>query len=214
MTCVDCSVTFYGDDYAAHTTCISEAEKYEKSLFKPKSNVKPKPQDLWNSLIEDIVSLKQKAPPAVQVYLPRLASLSNVPRNHKKFLNFSKNSLNIRDDRLLESIWKFLEECRVAKEKEGEVEEEPTSIPTPTPTANISKPSSTSADSAATVSDAEEEEVKVKKDKKNKKRKREEGEEEGVGVGELITADKGDEHSSEKKKKKEKKHKKDKVEKV
>ena len=28
VTCVDCSVSFYGNDYA-HTVCISEAEKYE-----------------------------------------------------------------------------------------------------------------------------------------------------------------------------------------
>jgi cell growth-regulating nucleolar protein len=36
VTCVDCQVTFPGDDYAAHTTCISEAEKYEKSIYKGK----------------------------------------------------------------------------------------------------------------------------------------------------------------------------------
>jgi LYAR-type C2HC zinc finger len=35
-----------GDDYAAHTTCISEAEKYEKSVYKPKKGkaVKKNPQ--------------------------------------------------------------------------------------------------------------------------------------------------------------------------
>lgn len=36
VTCVDCQVTFHGNDYAAHTVCMSEAEKYEKSLFKGK----------------------------------------------------------------------------------------------------------------------------------------------------------------------------------
>ena len=29
VTCVDCNVTFYGDDFRAHTSCISEAEKYD-----------------------------------------------------------------------------------------------------------------------------------------------------------------------------------------
>lgn len=41
-TCIDCSVTFQGNDYAKHTSCISEAEKYEKGLYKGKKhNAKP-----------------------------------------------------------------------------------------------------------------------------------------------------------------------------
>ncbi|KAJ8323752.1 hypothetical protein O5D80_007640 [Batrachochytrium dendrobatidis] len=34
-SCVDCSTTFQGTDYRAHTSCISEAEKYQKSVYKP-----------------------------------------------------------------------------------------------------------------------------------------------------------------------------------
>ncbi|GMM31112.1 hypothetical protein DAMA08_038570 [Martiniozyma asiatica (nom. inval.)] len=34
FTCIDCSTTFYGNDHQKHTSCISEAEKYEKSLYK------------------------------------------------------------------------------------------------------------------------------------------------------------------------------------
>lgn len=33
-TCLDCNVTFEGVDYRQHTACISEAQKYEKSLYK------------------------------------------------------------------------------------------------------------------------------------------------------------------------------------
>lgn len=36
FTCIDCSTTFYGNDHQKHTSCISEAEKYEKSLYKGK----------------------------------------------------------------------------------------------------------------------------------------------------------------------------------
>lgn len=36
VSCIDCGVAFYGDDYRNHTSCISEAEKYQKKLFKPK----------------------------------------------------------------------------------------------------------------------------------------------------------------------------------
>ena len=28
-------MTFYGDDFRAHTSCISEAEKYEGALYRP-----------------------------------------------------------------------------------------------------------------------------------------------------------------------------------
>ncbi|TPX56951.1 hypothetical protein PhCBS80983_g04165 [Powellomyces hirtus] len=39
FSCIDCSVTFQGTDYRAHTSCISEAEKYQGALYKgPKKN--------------------------------------------------------------------------------------------------------------------------------------------------------------------------------
>ncbi|KAI8930344.1 hypothetical protein BC831DRAFT_4206 [Entophlyctis helioformis] len=34
FSCVDCSTTFHGDEYRTHTSCISEAEKYEKTVYK------------------------------------------------------------------------------------------------------------------------------------------------------------------------------------
>ncbi|KZV66675.1 hypothetical protein PENSPDRAFT_585001, partial [Peniophora sp. CONT] len=35
FTCIDCSTTFPGPaQYRAHTSCISEAEKYQKALYK------------------------------------------------------------------------------------------------------------------------------------------------------------------------------------
>lgn len=46
FTCIDCSTTFSGTDYKNHTQCISEAEKYEKALYKgkkkaPQQDAKP-----------------------------------------------------------------------------------------------------------------------------------------------------------------------------
>lgn len=43
FTCIDCSTTFQGSDYKSHTQCISEAEKYEKALYKGKKS-KPAPK--------------------------------------------------------------------------------------------------------------------------------------------------------------------------
>ncbi|RKO83063.1 hypothetical protein BDK51DRAFT_6108, partial [Blyttiomyces helicus] len=36
FSCVDCSVTFAGTDYRSHNACISEAEKYQKALYRGK----------------------------------------------------------------------------------------------------------------------------------------------------------------------------------
>ncbi|KAI5961820.1 uncharacterized protein KGF55_003791 [Candida pseudojiufengensis] len=49
FTCIDCSTTFQGDDHNKHTSCISEAEKYEKGLYKgkkkqPQQQQKQQPQ--------------------------------------------------------------------------------------------------------------------------------------------------------------------------
>lgn len=42
FTCIDCSTTFYNNDHVKHTSCISEAEKYEKALYKPKKKAQEK----------------------------------------------------------------------------------------------------------------------------------------------------------------------------
>ena len=108
MTCVDCSVCFYGQDYIAHSTCVSEAEKYEKGLYK-KKEAKKTPQDLWIEALNSAVENLHSAPENIQSYLTRLGALGNVPRNKNKFVNFIKNSMKIYSDAIIESIWKFLE---------------------------------------------------------------------------------------------------------
>eukprot|EP00981_Chlorochromonas_danica_P004563 scaffold912_cov187-Ochromonas_danica.AAC.41 len=226
VTCVDCQVSFYGDDYAAHVTCISEAEKYEKSLFKPKAG-KPKAQDIWNELIEGVVAMNSKAPPQVQPYLERISNLTNVPRNQKKFLNFARNSLNIRSDGLLEMIWKFLDGCRVEREKE--LEKDTTSPPS----SSGAKTEKVAEPGPASVVEEEKESKKAKKEKrkleevvaevkpdattvseevvendeqKKKKKKKDKKEKEKVVMEEKV-----EEKKKEKKEKKEKKSKKDKA---
>lgn len=34
VSCIDCSAVFPGDAFKAHTSCVSEAQKYEGALFK------------------------------------------------------------------------------------------------------------------------------------------------------------------------------------
>ena len=41
FTCIDCSTTFNGPaEYKGHTQCISEAEKYQKGLYKGPKGVR------------------------------------------------------------------------------------------------------------------------------------------------------------------------------
>ena len=121
VTCVDCSVTFYGNDYAAHMVCVSEAEKYEKSLFKPKVSTKVNPQDTWIALIEEAATRSTEAPSHIRQYILRLNDLGNVPRNRGKFVNFVKNSIKIFNTSTIEEIWNFLEKLKAEKDSEKAV---------------------------------------------------------------------------------------------
>lgn len=110
------------DDYRSHTTCITEAERYEKSVYRPNGKggtKKRNPQEEWMDLIARASTM---APPGmVQQQLQSLASMGNVPRKEKQFRNFATNSLNLRGKQAtdsLEQVWKFLNEMR---NKENEV---------------------------------------------------------------------------------------------
>ncbi len=47
LSCMDCGQDFYGEEYAAHTKCISEAEKYQGAMYKPTGNKGDQKQDSW-----------------------------------------------------------------------------------------------------------------------------------------------------------------------
>ncbi|KAJ9076073.1 hypothetical protein DSO57_1029721 [Entomophthora muscae] len=59
FTCIDCNTDFYGTDYRGHTSCISEAQKYQKGLYKGNKNVtKPQPPK------KDIIPIQNNVIPA------------------------------------------------------------------------------------------------------------------------------------------------------
>ena len=94
LCCVDCNKIFSGEDFRKHVTCISEAERYQGALYRPKKgHNKATPQEIWTHVIQTIAA----APPADMAsdeqHLLRLVSgMSNVPRKLKKFNNICKNS--------------------------------------------------------------------------------------------------------------------------
>jgi len=111
------------DDYKQHTSCVTEAERYEKTVYKgPKKNEtkgrKLTPQESWMEIINDSF---EKCPPAATSYLETLSSYDNVPRKEKAFRNFAANSLNLRGahgDAIVSSIWSHLSSVREEKLKD------------------------------------------------------------------------------------------------
>lgn len=128
VSCVDCSVSFYGDDYRAHTSCISEAERYEKTVYRgPKKGdagnngvgKKLSPQESWNNLIA-AASTSASCPASIRSYVMQLAELDNVPRKEKQFRNFSSNSLKLRGrdaTKIVDEVWKHLCVVREAEQE-------------------------------------------------------------------------------------------------
>ena len=130
VSCVDCSVVFPGDDYRAHTSCVSEAERYEKTVYRgvkkadigKVSGKKLGPQEVWNNVLLEAEGRKDEADSSIRGHLKTLSNCDNVPRKEKQFRNFANNSLKLRGtDPALTKIWEFLDSIRNEKkvEKEG-----------------------------------------------------------------------------------------------
>lgn len=58
FTCIDCSTTFSGTEYRGHTQCISEAEKYEKALYKGKK-AKPTQDEKPAKVLKKVEAVKK-----------------------------------------------------------------------------------------------------------------------------------------------------------
>ena len=94
---MDCSKNFTKSTARSHNSCISEAEKYEKTLFRGGSGSKSKkvdPQEVWTMQIATAAAKATK----YKELMTRLLSYGNVPRKAPKFINFARNSLGVRDN--------------------------------------------------------------------------------------------------------------------
>jgi cell growth-regulating nucleolar protein len=112
------------DDYRAHTSCITEAERYEGKLVKKQT--KRNPQQEWMDIV---TSCQETAPGPLKSHMRTMAGLDNIPRKEKQFRNFTSNSLNLRGkngDAIVGEIWSVLsvERERRKAEKEKQQQEE------------------------------------------------------------------------------------------
>lgn len=105
-----------------HTSCITEAERYEKTAAKPKKT-KRNPQEEWMDIVETCTS---SAPGHLRNYMMTMSSLDNIPRNEKKFINFASNSLGLRGSNksIVDEIWSHLKterERRIAEKQKNDL---------------------------------------------------------------------------------------------
>ncbi|KAL7542754.1 hypothetical protein ACHAXR_012822 [Thalassiosira sp. AJA248-18] len=148
VSCVDCSLSFPGvtslasiiDEYRNHTSCISEAERYEKTIYRgtrkldesgtghrdqqqQRKTKKLTPQEAWNQTIQVAA---ETAPPSLKSHMDQLAMLENVPRKEKQFRNFTVNSLRLRGpsgEKAKNDIWALLVKVREDEKKRKEEED-------------------------------------------------------------------------------------------
>ena len=110
LSCLDCGKDFYGDEYASHTSCISEAEKYQGKLYKDSNSGQPpkgeKKQRVWLEVsnqcamsmsrinipttiaiqkVKEAATSSSTTNPRLAKLLDRLQEYTNIPRKMKKF---------------------------------------------------------------------------------------------------------------------------------
>ena len=93
LSCVDCGKVFAGEEYRSHTSCISEAEKYQGALYRgnKKKNGKVDPQEKWMNSVRKAATSSKGSRTIVDM-LRYLNNQDNIPRKEKKFMNYLKNS--------------------------------------------------------------------------------------------------------------------------
>jgi len=129
VSCIDCNMRFTWDTWEQHTSCISEAQKYQGNLFQAKENKnkgKVK-QDSWTENIEQrIADPSSGVRPETKNLLEKLLGFTNVPRKQKPFGNFVKNSLKIWDDRKINDMWAVIAAANEKKAAPAPVAPAPT----------------------------------------------------------------------------------------
>uniref|UniRef100_A0A7S0CKI2 Zinc finger C2H2 LYAR-type domain-containing protein n=1 Tax=Proboscia inermis TaxID=420281 RepID=A0A7S0CKI2_9STRA len=123
----------FEDDFRSHTSCVTEAERYEKTVYRgvrkgesgganSGKKGKRKPQEEWNALLHIATT---SAPLKIKHLMEQLCELDNVPRKEKQFRNFTINSLGLRgQDGIVGEVWAHLSKVRDI-EKSARLQENP-----------------------------------------------------------------------------------------
>lgn len=185
VSCMDCQKDFRGEEYDAHTRCISEEEKYSGKDYVPKENKNAgqKKQDSWMEIVRSILnSSEYKLSNSVRGAFQKLQHYDNVPRKQAKFQNFVKNCLRM-DPKDAQNVWNILSQeldkikqsnVKANQPKKEEVKEEANGKDEVTESNGKDEVTEANGKDEVTESNGTEE---VKEKKKSKKRLAEEVEE-------------------------------------
>nr|XP_031840354.1 cell growth-regulating nucleolar protein [Nomia melanderi] len=112
LTCVDCFKDFRGEEYVAHTKCITEAERYGGKDYVPKvgTNKGERKQQEWINIVKTVLNSATNLSHAERHFLNSLSKYENIPRKKVKFLNFVKNAIGQKaNPTVVDSVWDKLE---------------------------------------------------------------------------------------------------------
>lgn len=108
VSCIDCSKVFRWDEWEAHTSCMSEAQKYQGNLYqaKEKENKGQVKQDTWTENIRKAIDdPNSKMDSQTKSNMQKLLGFDNIPRKPKPFANFVKNSVKVWDQSKIDAMW-------------------------------------------------------------------------------------------------------------
>ena len=119
---------YHADDYRSHTSCLTESERYATKpwLSSNGNNGKSKkrtPQEEWMDVIQTCTETTSNT--SLKQHLSTMLDLENIPRNEKKFRNFTSNSLKLRGgtgEKIVTEIWNILSKERAKRLKIKEEE--------------------------------------------------------------------------------------------
>jgi len=112
FTCVDCKQQFNSETYVAHTSCMSEAQRFQGKLWDPESEKKSnKGAARQESFVELVHAAADNVTGPMKQHLLRLRDYNNIPRKQKPFGNFVKNSLNLRSAAEVEQLWTIVQKA-------------------------------------------------------------------------------------------------------
>uniref|UniRef100_A0A182JUF7 Uncharacterized protein n=1 Tax=Anopheles christyi TaxID=43041 RepID=A0A182JUF7_9DIPT len=169
VSCMDCQKDFTGETYNAHTSCITEEEKYSSKDFVAKEKKGAKKQENWIVMVRAITERKTNLPNGVMTVFEFIKRNDNVPRKSKGFMNFCQNSCRQASKKDVEMAWALIqEEVEEEKKKEANSTITETLVPTKNGTTASEAVKNVEAQKRKMQEDESSQPTKQKKKKANK----------------------------------------------
>ncbi|VDP13239.1 unnamed protein product [Soboliphyme baturini] len=119
ISCMDCGKDFNGQEYQAHTKCVSEAQKYDMKGDESIASKGDLKQQLWTEQVQRAIASTESSNSRLIDALQQLRDFPNIPRKKAKFKNFLLNSSRIRNPLLIDQLWDAISSADVASKSNG-----------------------------------------------------------------------------------------------